>query len=80
MVVAYILINVAIGKVDHVMSKLREIENVKSIAVVAGEFDLIVRVEVKSLEKLFDVTEKIHRIDGITKTTTHIVEKEIRAD
>ena len=77
MIVAYIMINVEVGKLAKVVEELKRIENIGNIAVVAGEFDIIVRVRVSSLEELFDVTERIHGIDGIERTTTHVVEKEI---
>jgi len=80
LITAYIMINVAVGKVAHVVEKLKSIENIKWVSVVAGEFDIIVRVHVESLEELFYVTEKIHRIEGITRTTTHVVEKEISSE
>ncbi len=77
MIVAYIMINVAVGKVASVVEKLRGVSNIKWISVVAGEYDIIVRVHVDTLEDLFYVTEKIHKIEGIVKTTTHVVEKEL---
>lgn len=77
MVSAYIMINVAVGKVAEVVKRLREINHVKWISVVAGEYDIIVRVHVDTLEDLFYVTEAIHKIDGILRTNTHVVEKEV---
>ena len=44
---------------------------------VAGEFDIVARVQVKSLEKLLKVTDKIQMIKGVNKTTTQVIEKEI---
>ena len=79
-VAAYVLINVRVGKMGEILDKLRGIRNVKSISVVAGEFDLIVRVEVDNLSDLFDVTEEIHKIDGIEKTITYVVEREISSE
>ena len=75
---AYIFIKVAIGKLQDVVEKLREIGCAESIAVTTGEFDIVLRVKVKDLEELYDVTtNKIHKIDGIISTLTHIIEKEI---
>jgi len=74
---AYIMINAEIGKIAKVVEELKKIDGIGNIAVVAGEFDIIVRVRVKSVEELFDITEKIHKIDGIVRTTTHVVEKEV---
>ena len=77
MIKAYIMINAEIGKIAKVVEELKKIDGIGNIAVVAGEFDIIVRVRVKSVEELFDITEKIHKIDGIVRTTTHVVEKEV---
>lgn len=77
---AYIMINVEVGKLGKVLRSLRDIRGVKNISVVAGEFDIIVRVEVPDLETLFYITEDIHSISGITRTTTHVVEKEVMSE
>ena len=57
--------------------EMRKIENVEKISIVAGEFDIVVRVRVKHLENLLKVTEKIQMIEGVKKTTTQIIEKEL---
>jgi len=74
---AYILINVEVGKTSHVFNELTKIRQATHVSITAGEFDIIVRVTVDDLEELFLITEKVHRIDGIIKTVTHVVEKEI---
>ncbi len=74
---AYILINVKVGTTAHVFNELSKIDEATHISLTAGEFDIIVRVTVNSLEELFNLTEKIHKIDGIIKTVTHVVEKEL---
>lgn len=65
------------GNTDKVVSEMRKIKNIAKISVVAGEFDIVVRVQVKSLDKLLKVTEKIQLINGVKKTTTQVIEKEI---
>lgn len=77
LIAAYIMINIAVGKVREVVEQLKKIDHVKFISVVAGEYDAIVRVQVNNLEELFEVTEKIHAISGVERTTTHVVEKEV---
>ena len=74
---AYILIHMSPGHSDKVIAEMRKIENVTKISVVAGEFDIVVRVQVKSLDKLLKVTNKIQMIDGVKKTTTQVIEKEL---
>jgi DNA-binding Lrp family transcriptional regulator len=77
MINAYILINMRPGDSDKVIEEMRKIENVQKISVVAGEFDIVVRVEIKSLDKLLKVTNKLQMIEGVKKTTTQVIEKEI---
>ena len=76
-VAAYILVNVAVGRIQSVIDKLKEIEGVRVVSFTAGQYDVIVRVEVETLEDLFYLTERIHEIEGIERTNTHVVEKEI---
>jgi DNA-binding Lrp family transcriptional regulator len=77
MINAYILISLRPGKSDSIIKEMRKIENVEKISVVAGEYDIVVRVHVKTLEKLLKVTDKLQLIDGVKKTTTQVIEKEI---
>ena len=77
MITAYILINMRPGDSDKAIEEMRKIENVQKISVVAGEFDIVVRVEIKSLDKLLKVTNKLQMIEGVKKTTTQVIEKEI---
>lgn len=77
MISAYILLTMQIGNSEKAISKMRKIKNVEKISVIAGEYDIIARVHVKSLENLLKVTNKIQMIDGVKKTTTQVIEKEI---
>ena len=77
MIKAYIMILIYVGKLDDVLSKLRQIENIESIAVTAGDYDVIVKVGVNNLEALMEVTDKIQMVDNIKRTTTTVIEKEI---
>ena len=65
------------GKSEKVIKEMRKIENIAKVSIVAGEYDIVVRVQVNDLEDLLTVTDKIHMIDGVTKTTTQVIEKEI---
>jgi len=77
MVNAYILIMMRPGNTDKAITRMRKIENVEKISVVAGEYDIVVRVRVKSLEHLLKVTEQLQMIEGVKKTTTQVIEKEL---
>jgi len=77
MINAYILIHISPGNTDKIITQLRKIENIAKISVVAGDFDIVARVQVRSLEKLLKTTDKIQMIKGVSKTTTQVIEKEI---
>jgi len=77
MISAYILITIQPGKTDKAIKEMRQLDNVAKISVIAGEYDIVVRAQVKNLEELLNVTDKIQILDGVTKTTTQIIEKEI---
>lgn len=56
---------------------MRQLNNVAKISIIAGEYDIVIRAQVKNLEELLNVTDQIQMIEGVTKTTTQIIEKEI---
>ncbi len=77
MISAYILVNMRPGDTDKAIAKMRKVENVTKISAVAGEYDVVVRVQVRNLDRLLKVTNKIQMIEGVKKTTTQVIEKEI---
>lgn len=76
MIKAYILINTKVGGTNRIVKELQKIK-LQSIAVVAGDFDIIAKVEVENFDELFEVTDSIQAVEGISKTTTQVIEKEI---
>ena len=75
-VTAYVLMKLKIGTTDSVLEQLRLVEEATVVAVTTGAYDIIVRLEVPSLEALYDITiHKIHTIPGIEETSTAVVEK-----
>jgi DNA-binding Lrp family transcriptional regulator len=79
MINAYILLNMKPGNSDKAIEEMRKIEDIAKISIVAGEYDIVVRAQVKSLDRLLKVTDNIQMINGVIKTTTQIIEKEITA-
>jgi DNA-binding Lrp family transcriptional regulator len=77
MINAYILLSMRTGNSDAALKEMRKLEKVEKISVVAGEYDVVVRVRVDDLEQLLEVTNAIQMIEGVTKTTTQVIEKEI---
>jgi len=77
MISAYILISMRPGDSEKAIAAMRKIEKIAKISVVAGDYDIVVRVQVDSLEDLLKVTDKIQMIQGVKKTTTQVIEKEL---
>ena len=74
MAIAYVLINVELGKEKDILNQLRSIENVKEVNAVYGVYDIITKVEADSMEKLKEiVTYKIRRLADIRSTLTMTV-------
>ena len=77
MIKAYILILTYVGNLKSVLEELKKLENIDSIAVIAGDYDIVVKASVENLEQLMELTDKIHAIKGVKRTNTQVVEKEI---
>ncbi|MCK5261973.1 MAG: Lrp/AsnC ligand binding domain-containing protein [Thermoplasmatales archaeon] len=77
MINAYILTVMRPGQTEKAIKEIRKLENIEKISVVAGEYDIVIRVRVKSLGNLLKVTDKIQLIEGVKKTTTQVIEKEL---
>ena len=74
MTVAYILINTELGSEDEIQEKLIKYPEVKEAYVVYGVYDLIIKIESDTMEKIKrTVTWKIRRLDKVRSTLTMIV-------
>ncbi|HUT80918.1 MAG TPA: Lrp/AsnC ligand binding domain-containing protein [Candidatus Bathyarchaeia archaeon] len=73
---AYIMLSVKLGKTNDVLAKLKQIPNVTSVAVITGEYDIIVRVETVTMDEMYNRTQEIHLIEGILETNTSVIQKE----
>lgn len=71
---AFVLINSEIGAEEDLLKELKKIENVKEAYSVYGVYDIVVKVEADTMEKLKEiVTWKIRRLDKVRSTLTMIV-------
>ena len=77
MINAYILISMRPGGSEKAITAMRKIDKIAKISVVAGDYDIVARVQVETLEDLLKVTDKIQLIHGVKKTTTQVIEKEL---
>jgi hypothetical protein len=67
---AYVLINCKIGSEKHIISKLNNLSGVEEVSKVNGIYDIIVKVNSDSIDKL---KETRRRIDIVRSTLTLIV-------
>ena len=72
MVTGIVLVNVERGMIRDVIENLVKIEGVTEVYSVAGEYDLVVMIRVKSNAELADIiaTRMTHDITGIVHTKT----------
>ena len=62
------------GYVEKVIKALGKIDEVKEALAVTGDIDAVVKVEAKDVDTIAKVVlSKIHEIDGVTRTATHVV-------
>lgn len=71
-VIAYVLIVTEIGKEHEVVKKLSEIEGVKEVRSVYGEYDIVARLQGSSLNEVDTMITKIRKTPGILRTVTLI--------
>jgi len=73
MVRAYVMIKAHTGEPDRLRDEIEAIEGVTSAHIVAGDIDIIARVEVDTPAAVKDVAAtRIQDIDGIEDTQTYI--------
>ena len=71
---AYILINVLPGQTSFVVKALSQIKEIKTIDPCWGKPDIIVVADVPAQDALTQlVLSRIHGIEGVTQTDTHLV-------
>jgi DNA-binding Lrp family transcriptional regulator len=71
---AYILIYVQPGQTSRVVRALGEIKQIKTIDPCWGQPDIIAVVEVADQDALTQlVLSRIHSIEGVSQTDTHLV-------
>ena len=70
---AYVLINTDMGSEEKVTNDLNKVEEVKKVYHVYGVYDLIVRVEAETVEKLKTVlSDSIRTLENVRSTLTMI--------
>jgi|TARA_B100000959_G_scaffold207969_1_gene218334 DNA-binding Lrp family transcriptional regulator len=71
---SFVLINADLGAEDDLLKDLREIEFVTEVFIVYGVYDIVVKIEADTLEKVKEtITWKIRRLEKVRSTLTMIV-------
>ncbi|MBN2603827.1 MAG: Lrp/AsnC ligand binding domain-containing protein [Candidatus Thermoplasmatota archaeon] len=73
---AYIMTNVYPGMYTKALDEIKKINHIEKISIVTGNYDIVVKVNVKNLEQLHKITSRLHKVIGVEKTNTQIIEKE----
>jgi DNA-binding Lrp family transcriptional regulator len=74
MPVAFVLINSEAGAEKQILNELKRMKEVKEAYVVYGTYDVIVKIEAETMEKLKEIiTWKTRRLDNVISTLTMIV-------
>ncbi len=71
---ALVLMNAELGHESDLVNELKKTPNVTEVYAVYGVYDVIVKVEAESMEKLREaIATKLRRISGIKSTLTMII-------
>ena len=73
MVTAIVLLNVARDRINAVAERLADVPGITEVYSVAGRYDLVAVIRVKTNDELADVvTSRMRKLAGITSTETLI--------
>jgi DNA-binding Lrp family transcriptional regulator len=73
MVTAYVMVKANTGEADRLLTEISDIDGVSDAHVVAGDVDVIVKIEVESPADVKDIAANtIQNIDGVEDTETYI--------
>ena len=72
MVVAYIMVKAHTGDADRLRDDTQNVEGVVSAHIVAGDVDIIAKVDVDSPADVKEIAKAIRDLDGVENTQTYI--------
>jgi DNA-binding Lrp family transcriptional regulator len=73
MVVAYVMVKAHTGDADGLKTRIASVEGVESAHIVAGDVDIIAKVDVASPADVKDIAAtQIQGLDGVEDTHTYI--------
>jgi DNA-binding Lrp family transcriptional regulator len=73
MVHAFVMVKTGVGASESLIGTVRELSSVTDAHIVAGDFDLIVEVDVPEVyEVLHTAAREIQALEGVEETKTYI--------
>jgi DNA-binding Lrp family transcriptional regulator len=73
---AYVLLRVEAGRLNSVIDTIAQLPEVQEAYPITGDYDAIVSIEVENVADIREsVATKIHKINGVKETSTHIAFK-----
>ena len=73
MVVAYIMVKAHTGEAEALRQAIADIDGVESVAIVAGDVDLIAKIDVETPADVKTIAaERIQDTDGVEDTRTYV--------
>ena len=74
MPLAIVLINAEVGSEDELLKELRKLNNVSEAHAVYGVYDIVAKVEAKTMKELKEViTSKVRRLKNLRSSLTMMV-------
>ncbi len=71
---AYVFVESTLGRATQVAEALAKLAGVEMAHAVTGAYDVIALVEAASLSEMGElISQRIHRLPGVLKTTTNVV-------
>lgn len=68
---AFVLTTVVQGGIERAVEELSEFENVTEVYSIAGQYDLIIKVQVEEYERFAEVIpQQLQSVEGIERTET----------
>jgi DNA-binding Lrp family transcriptional regulator len=76
---AYIMTNMYPGAYTKALNEMKKIKYIEKISVVTGDYDIVVKVNVKNLDQLNKLTTQLHKVNGVERTNTQVIEKDCKS-
>lgn len=72
MVIAYIMVKAHTGQAESLATEIGDVDGVTSAHIVAGDVDIIAKVDVDTPADVKDIATAIQNLDGVENTQTYV--------